>query len=112
MGTPIERTAAKQAAVRRPATLVAGWSPEAVFTAVSAKVGRPLGVDLTVMARYEQGSAATVVGAWSSTGADVPATETGESGRAQRVHPDVSDSPRGADRRLCRCDRCDLRHRP
>jgi hypothetical protein len=84
---PSERTAAKQAALRRPATLVAGPSPEAVFTAVSAKVGRPLGVDLAVMARYEQGSAATVVGAWSSTGADVPATETGRARAATTCPP-------------------------
>ena len=75
---PSEWTAAEQAALRRLATLVAGGaSPEAVFTAVSAKVGRPLGVDLTVMARYDQGSAATVVGAWSSTGADVPGPRPG-----------------------------------
>jgi GAF domain-containing protein len=62
-------------------------SPEAVFTAVSAKVGWPLGVDLTVIAQCDQGSAATVVGAWSSTGADVPSPRPGRAWAATTCPP-------------------------
>jgi signal transduction histidine kinase len=65
--------AEEQAALRRVAVLVArGASPEEVFAAVTAEVGRVLSADVTVMSRYEPEDAATVVGVWSSTGAAAP----------------------------------------
>ncbi len=65
--------AEEQAALRRVATLVAqAASPEEVFAAVTAEVGRVLSADVTVMSRYEPEDAATVVGVWSSTGAAAP----------------------------------------
>jgi GAF domain-containing protein len=61
--------AEEQAALRRVATLVArAAAPEEVFAAVAAEVGRLPGCDITFLNRYEPGGAATVVGAWSSTG--------------------------------------------
>jgi signal transduction histidine kinase len=66
----VARIAEEQAALRRVATLVArAASPDEVFEAVTAEVGRLLGVDLASMIRYTpDGAAATWVGAWSSTG--------------------------------------------
>jgi signal transduction histidine kinase len=65
--------AEEQAALRRVAVLVArAASPEEVFAAVTAEVGRVLSADVTVMSRYEPEGAATVVGVWSSTGAAAP----------------------------------------
>jgi signal transduction histidine kinase len=62
--------AEEQAALRRVAVLVArGASPQEVFAAVTAEVGRVLSADVTIMSRYEPGDAATVTGVWSSTGA-------------------------------------------
>ena len=61
--------AEEQAALRRVATLVArGVSPEQVFAAVTAEVGRMLGTDYSAMARYDPDGAVTVLGMWSSTG--------------------------------------------
>ncbi|MDX6243073.1 MAG: hypothetical protein QOE76_796 [Frankiales bacterium] len=58
-----------QAALRRVATLVArAPAPEEVFGAVAAEVGRLPGCDITLLNRYDPDRAATVVGAWSSTG--------------------------------------------
>ena len=66
------RFAEEQAALRRVATLVAGGTPpEEVFAAVTAEVGRVLGVDFATMWRYHLDGAVTVVGAWSGTGAPV-----------------------------------------
>jgi signal transduction histidine kinase len=66
--------AEEQAALRRVATLVArAASPQEVFAAVTAEVGRVLSADGTIMSRYEPEDAATVVGVWSSTGAAAPA---------------------------------------
>jgi GAF domain-containing protein len=65
---------AEQAALRRVATLVArAPPPEEVFIAVTEEAGRLLAADLTAMTRYDPGNVATVVGAWNSTGATVPA---------------------------------------
>ena len=65
--------AEEQAALRRVAVLVArAASPEEVFAAVTAEVGRVLSADVTVMSRYEPEGAATVVGVWSNTGAAAP----------------------------------------
>jgi len=64
--------AEEQAALRRVATLVARTTPpEEVFAAVTAEVGRVLGVDYTTMMRYHPDGAVTIVGAWSGTGAPV-----------------------------------------
>ncbi|MCW2510734.1 MAG: hypothetical protein JWP68_3882 [Modestobacter sp.] len=65
--------AEEQAALRRVATLVAGAAPpEAVFAAVTAEVGRVLSVEFTVLSRYGQDGTATVLGAWTRTGAAFP----------------------------------------
>ncbi|HEY3715429.1 MAG TPA: GAF domain-containing sensor histidine kinase [Jatrophihabitantaceae bacterium] len=65
--------AEEQASLRRVATLVARTtSPTEVFATVAAEVGRVLGVDLTVIGRYDPDGAATVVGTWTSTGVAVP----------------------------------------
>ena len=66
--------AEEQAALRRVATLVARAAPpEEVFAAVTAEVGRVLSADATFMSRYEGDDAATIVGAWRSTGDAAPA---------------------------------------
>jgi signal transduction histidine kinase len=55
------------------ATLVAQAAPaEKAFAAVTAEVGRVLSADVTLMSRYDPDGAATVVGAWNSTGAAAP----------------------------------------
>jgi GAF domain-containing protein len=65
----IARLAEEQAALRRVATLVArGPSPEELFTAVTAEVGRLLGVHLAGMARYESNDTLTVLAAWAAEG--------------------------------------------
>jgi signal transduction histidine kinase len=70
---PSDWSADQQAALRRVATLVAsGPSPEDVFAAVTAEIGRVLDVDVTVMGRYDADGAATVLGTWTRTGAPVP----------------------------------------
>jgi signal transduction histidine kinase len=62
--------AEEQAALRRVAVLVARAAPpEEVFAAVAAEAGRLLEVGFTLMGRYESDGAATIVAAWSSTGA-------------------------------------------
>ena len=61
--------AEEQAALRRVATLVARAAPwEEVFAAVAAEAGQLLSADATLMSRYDPDDAATVVGAWASTG--------------------------------------------
>jgi len=61
--------AEEQAALRRVAVLVARAAPpEEVFAAVAAEAGRLLAADAALMSRYDT-DAATIVGAWSSTGA-------------------------------------------
>jgi GAF domain-containing protein len=90
----------EQAALRRVATLVArATSPEEVFAAVTAEVGRVLDVDFTVMGRYDGGGVATIVGTWTRAGAPVPLPPDGrvelggtnvitrvfETGRAGRI---------------------------
>ena len=67
------RLADEQAALRRVATLVArGVPPPELFAAVAREVGLLLGVDATHMGRYEPDGTATVVGAWSRAGEQVP----------------------------------------
>ncbi len=66
--------AEEQAALRRVATLVARAAPpEEVFGAVTAEVARVLCADATFMSRYDGDGAATIVGAWRSTGDVAPA---------------------------------------
>jgi GAF domain-containing protein len=65
--------AEEQAALRRVATLVAGGAPAAdVFDAVTAEVGRVLSPDVTVLSRYDGDDTATIVSAWTRTGAPPP----------------------------------------
>jgi signal transduction histidine kinase len=72
--TELRGFAEEQAALRRVATLVAGGAtPEEVFGSVTAEVGRALSADATFMSRYDGDSAATVVGAWRTTGDVAPA---------------------------------------
>ena len=97
----------EQAALRRVATLVARGAPPArVFAAVTEEVGRVLGADYTAMSRYEPDGAATVIGAWNSTGSGlaVPvggrvelgghnaATQVFETGRPARIDHTASDA--------------------
>jgi PAS domain S-box-containing protein len=64
----LERIAGEQEALRRVATLVArATSPEEIFASVTEEVGRLLGVDLAVLARYEAG-AETIVAGWTASG--------------------------------------------
>jgi GAF domain-containing protein len=65
--------AEEQAALRRVATLVArAASPDEVFAAVTAEVGRALSADFTTMSRYDAGGMTTIVGEWTSTGVAAP----------------------------------------
>ena len=58
--------AAREASLRRIATLVAGGAASAeVFAAIAREVARVLGVSLVVIWRYEPDRPATVVGAWA-----------------------------------------------
>jgi signal transduction histidine kinase len=58
----LTRLLAEQAALRRVATLVArGVPPEDIFSAVAGEVGRLVGADDTVVARFDPDGAATVV---------------------------------------------------
>ena len=57
--------AAREASLRRIATLVAGGAASAeVFAAIAREVAQVLGVSLVVIWRYEADRPATVVGAW------------------------------------------------
>jgi signal transduction histidine kinase len=70
--------AEEQAALRRVAMLVArGAAPEEVFAAVAAEAGRLPGTDLTTVSRYDPDGLATVLSAWSSTGAVIPLLSAG-----------------------------------
>jgi signal transduction histidine kinase len=74
----VRALAAEQAALRRVATLVASeGDPREVFSAVTEEVGRLLGAQSANMVRYEDGDAASVVGAWSAHG--TPAVDIGGS---------------------------------
>jgi signal transduction histidine kinase len=67
------RLADEQAALRRVATLVAtGVPPPEVFAAVARELALLLEVDASHMGRYELDGTATVVGAWSRGGEQVP----------------------------------------
>jgi PAS domain S-box-containing protein len=64
----LERLAREQEALRRVATLVArATSPETIFASVAEEAGRLLGVDLSVLARYDAG-AETIVAGWRARG--------------------------------------------
>jgi signal transduction histidine kinase len=97
--------AEEQAALRRVATLVArGAAPEEVFAAVTEEAGRLLGVNYTLMARYDPDATRTVVATWTSTGPTFPVGDTMtlggrnvptlvfQTGRAARIddHDDAS----------------------
>jgi len=89
----------EQAALRGVATLVArGAQPEEVFAAVIEEAARLLHADHASMGRYGRDGTASVVAAWSSTGAAVPvgtqwslgepddlATNVLQTGRAVRI---------------------------
>jgi signal transduction histidine kinase len=61
----IARLAEEQAALRRVATLVArGVQPSEVLAAVAEEVGRVLGVEGTMVFRYESDATATVIATW------------------------------------------------
>ena len=62
--------AAEQAALRRIATLVAGdTEPDRVFAEVTAEAAQTIGGSAASLARFDSGNTATIVGAWSETGA-------------------------------------------
>ena len=86
MGTrPNDCMVEEQAALRRVAALVAAGPPaEAVFAAVTEEVGRLLGVDTTLMERYDHGIA-SVVGLWTSTDGGVHAPQIQASLGGQNV---------------------------
>jgi signal transduction histidine kinase len=65
--------AEEQAALRRVATLVGRAAPpEEVFAAVTDEVGRVFSSEATLLSRYDPDGTATVVGAWTRTGAPGP----------------------------------------
>src|SRR5262249_39599579 len=67
---------AKEEALRRVATLVAGDAPPAeIFTSVSGETARLLGADAGAVAAYEGGSA-RIVGRWDTAG-DVTSIRVG-----------------------------------
>ena len=90
--------AEEQAALRRVATLVARAAPpEVLFAAVAAEAGRLLSSDATLMSRYDPDDAATIVGAWTSTGASVlPALGTRLSLGGRDLHTLVFQTGRSA----------------
>ena len=64
------RLAAEQAALRRIATLVAGETdPNRVFGEVTAEAAQTIGASAASLARFDSDTTATIVGAWSETGA-------------------------------------------
>jgi len=79
----------EHAALRSVATLVAeGASPSETFSAVAAEVGRLVDADVAVVLRYEPGQSATVAGAWSVPGIEIPVglrLRVGDGGVAMRV---------------------------
>ena len=73
--------AEEQAALRRVATLVAQAAPpEEVFGAVAEEAGRLLGVDFTILRRFEDGEHVSV-GTWWSGPGDVEPFPVGTRGR-------------------------------
>jgi GAF domain-containing protein len=71
---PSDRVAEEQAALRRVATLVARAAPpEELFAAVAAEVGRLMGVDFTILSRFDPDGTAVTVGVWAGTD-EVPIT--------------------------------------
>jgi signal transduction histidine kinase len=75
---PGDQIAEELAALRRVAVLAArGAPPEEVFASVAAEAGRLLGTELTTVSRYDPDGVATILGAWSSTGAALPMSSVG-----------------------------------
>ncbi|HEX4686774.1 MAG TPA: GAF domain-containing protein, partial [Nocardioides sp.] len=69
----LQTQAEEQAALRRVATLMtSGVPPEDVFATVAEEVGRLLAVDASALIRFDPDKSVTVVGAWTSTGAEPP----------------------------------------
>ncbi|GLF98814.1 GAF domain-containing sensor histidine kinase [Streptomyces yaizuensis] len=88
--------AEEQAALRRVATLVARAAPpQEVFAAVATEAGQLLGVDFTVLGRYEPTGAAIYVAAWTRTGRAFPVGIRVEPG-GFNVHTLVFESGRAA----------------
>jgi GAF domain-containing protein len=72
----VERLAAEQSALRRVATLVAReHAPEDRFATLAEELGVLLGVDATLILRYEADSSATVVAGWSAGAISLPLGE-------------------------------------
>lgn len=93
----LARLVREQAALHRVATLVArAVPPEQVFAAVTAEVGRLLSADFTLMSRYDQDDAATIVGAWTISGADPAPGGTRLSLGGNDVHTLVLQTGRSA----------------
>jgi signal transduction histidine kinase len=62
--------AVEQAALRRVATLVArGVPPEELFAAVTEEVAQLLGVDFSILGRYDSDGSGTVVATWGTSAA-------------------------------------------
>jgi signal transduction histidine kinase len=93
----LARLVEEQAALHRVATLVArAVPPEQVFAAVTAEVGRLHSADFTLMSRYDQGDVATIVGAWTTSGADPAPAGTRLSLGGRDVHTLVRQTGRPA----------------
>ena len=90
--------AEEQAALRRVATAVArGAPPEEVFAAVTEEAGLLLGVDYTVLSRYDADGLVTVVGTWTSTDPGRPlATGLRLKVEGRNIHTLVSATGRAA----------------
>ena len=68
----VQLLADEQAALRRIATLVAqGLAPEAISRAVAEEAGLLFDADLTVLGRFDEGSA-VATGSWSASGEIIP----------------------------------------
>ena len=93
----LARLVKEQAALHRVATLVArAVPPEPVFAAVTAEIGRLHYADFTLMSRYDPGDVATIVGAWTTSGADPAPVGTRLSLGGHDVHTLVLQTGRPA----------------
>jgi signal transduction histidine kinase len=107
----LRRVVEEQGALRRIATLVArGVSPAEIFAAVAGELGRILGMEHTVINRFDPAGTATSVGHWSAPGspdilppaggrwpldADSAAGAVLRTGRPARVNTDTATSTIG-----------------
>ncbi|MDT7743965.1 MAG: hypothetical protein QOE59_3043 [Actinomycetota bacterium] len=70
---PGDGVAEEQAALRRVAMLVAqAAAPEELFATVAAEVGLLMGVDFTILSRYDPDDTAVTVGTWAGTDDEDP----------------------------------------